>query len=233
MAKILSILVCLIAFLTVQLYAGDVVIIQDDFEGDTLGGGPGGADVGDVYYYGAGSQVIVNEFGSQALESTDTVTDGGFAVQYMPLTSPEIFEATWDFMILEDSAGSGSYVASQGMTVHSASGNIVNNIRWLEDGSLQFCGTLTGFTWSTNTAYSLRYRIDCGVDKAWLWIDGAQIVDALPLNDDCTTLFDFSHGSYYPSTVRQRIDNIRVVDHTMIFADGFEDGSADAWSTGL
>jgi hypothetical protein len=224
--------ICLLVFFLSTgspfVFADSGVVILDDFENDTIGASPGNADIGEVYYYGLNHHSVVSDLDGQCVESFDDVIDGGYAVQYMPVSAPTVFEATYVFKLISGSSGTDP-VAYQQLTGQTDTGNEIYNLYWRGDSSISFLGTSPTFTWNYNTSYHVRFRLDCENDIAGLWIDGDEIVDDLALTTGCTDLFDFSWGSLYVTENLQRIDEIKVVDDTPIFEDGFESGNTFAW----
>jgi len=224
--------ICLLIFflsaVSPFVFADSGVVILDDFENDTIGAGPGAADIGDVYYYGLNYHSVVSDLDGQCVDSFDDVTDSGYSVQYMPVSSPTVFEASYVFKLISGSSGTDP-VAFQQLIGHTGSGTEIYALYWRGDSSISFLTINPAFTWNYNTPYHVRFRLDCENDTADLWIDGIEIVDDLALTTSCTDLFDFSWGSLYVTENHQRIDEIKVVDDTPIFEDGFESGNTTAW----
>ena len=216
-------------FLSQVLWADGGIIILDNFENDTVGSPPGWPDAGNVYEAGDGNYDVVVDLDGQCLDSTDNETDDSFVSQYTSSAEPTIFEARYLFKILSYS-GSGA-VAYQFLTGSTTDSNESYVLDWNVAGNITFCQHTESFNWSSNTSYQVRFRVDCEADTASLWIDGVEIVRDRSLYVACEDFFDFAFGSYFPETLHQRIDNIKVIDvKAPLFKDGFDAGDLAGWS---
>ena len=107
--------------------------------------------MGIVSYVGSGIHTIINDYGSQSLRSADTSATNGYNIQWIPTSTPAIFEASYLHRMESFTANPGT-INHQLLFVSTATTDESVYLQWREDGSLSLLAstpTSPSFTWAT------------------------------------------------------------------------------------
>lgn len=207
--------------------AQGTVVLHDSFNDDTLGQAPGSPEIGNSNYLGFGTHTIINDYGSQSLRSVDATTSEGFAIQWLPTTNPVTFDIEYQYR-LESYADSTSTLSTQRVDVNPVGSPIY--FQWKHGGVLEVDSLVTSLTWSLNTTYQIRARVNCDNDTLSVWADGNALFLDKALGSSCNFMQAFVSNSSFSATISQSLDEIKVRAIDPIFSDGFESGNLTAWS---
>lgn len=236
MVKTLSIiLTLLLSLVTLSAFAQGTVIVLDRFDDDPLGQAPGIPDVGTSGYFGSGAHSVINDYGSQSLRSVDSSGTEGYVIQWLPTSTPAIFEASYRFR-MESFSGVAGPILYHRFYVSTTGSQESIIFYWKTDGSLELIAStaaIPSFTWTTGTTYDVRLKVNCTADTTSLWVNGAPLVADMALGFDCTTMVDFSDGTSFGTLSSRSLDDLKIVAGDSIFVDGFESGDTSKWSASL
>lgn len=96
----------------------------------------------------------------------------------------------------------------------------------------------TASTWQPDTPYKAVWRVDArGADEVHfsLWLDGQPlwVDEVVEVQSSGVGWLDVDTLADLTTTVRHRLDDLRLTDATEIFGDGFESGDLSGWPTAL
>ncbi|RLE23607.1 MAG: hypothetical protein DRJ65_11500 [Acidobacteria bacterium] len=228
-------ILCFLIFLTPSLGqpGQSDVVIHDTFNDDTVGQAPGSPDIGSSFYWGSGTHTVISDYGSQSLRSVDSSSTEGYAVQWLPTSTPAVFEASYLFRMESFSGGAAVPIAYQRFYVTTDTTVEAVRLYWKPNGSLELLASTPAtptFSWVTGVTYQVRLRVNCTDDITSLWVGGTALVTNKSLGFDCNAMVDFSDGTDFTLLSTRSLDDVKVVAVVPLFVDGFESGDSSMWS---
>ena len=204
------------------------VLLRDFFTDDTAGAVPNGAEVGSASY-GGGANVtytVADVGGNLKLRVNSpgpaNDTANGSLIDYLPTTQPDVAQVSYEFLVAREGLSQeGLNAFGQELVFDPLGLNLV--LFWSSDadghhlwygvsipGQGTFTLTDTGFVYSLETPYAVKWLINTNNDRFSLSVDGTSLATDVAFGADGDSLRELAFVNDFATVGTQQIDNVLI-----------------------